>query len=165
MKGDTQCFPSGFSLCKVSFSLPVGTLSLCVIAVSRLSLCDVLLLLCPHMRSSISKETFLSSPRVSFYQSLHRCCLHASELRPIRRRVRQALRKEERDKESKKNFTCSLLVCFNGWKNVSGTVDKSWFSVRWMITLMCLPELLCSCALAIYSFTNCSVVGDVEDSS
>lgn len=118
MKGDTQCFPSGFSLCKVSFSLPVGTLSLCVIAVSRLSLCDVLLLLCPHMRSSISKETFLSSPRVSFYQSLHRCCLHASELRPIRRRVRQALRKEERDKESKKNFTCSLLVCFNGWKSV-----------------------------------------------
>lgn len=110
MKRDTlRAFHLDFFPCKVSFSLPVGTLSLCVIAVSRLSLCDVLLLLCPRMRSSISRETFLSSPRVSFYQSLHRCCLHASELRPIRRWVRQALVKRE---DETKNQRKTLLVLY-----------------------------------------------------
>ncbi len=58
---------------KVSLSLLVGTLSLLVIVISRLSLCDVLLLVCPCMRSSIRKGTCPPSQRVSFYQSLHLC--------------------------------------------------------------------------------------------
>lgn len=78
-----KCCTALLFQCKVISSLPVGTLPLCVIAVSRLSLCDVLLLLCPCMRSSIRKGTCLSSLRVSFYQSLHLCCLHASELHAI----------------------------------------------------------------------------------
>lgn len=42
-----------FFQCKVSLRLPAGAPPLCVIAVSRLSLCDVLLLLCLCMRASI----------------------------------------------------------------------------------------------------------------
>lgn len=84
---------------KVSISLLVGTLSLLVIVISRLSLCDVLLLVCPCMRSSIRKGTCPSSQRVSFYQSLHLCFYITPGLPRIIRKVRQSKNTKESNKK------------------------------------------------------------------